>query len=71
MTIQIIALLVPDINSDRSILGMKFPVPRGKPADTLLNRGRRPEADVTHQVVDIGLGLGHLADCIGASSIFA
>ena len=35
--------------------------PGYEPADALLDWSRRPEADVAHQVVDVGPGLGHVA----------
>ena len=40
---------------------MKFPIPRGKPVDAFLDRGSRPEANVSHQVIDIGSGFWHVS----------
>ena len=39
---------------------MKFPIPRRKVADAFLDGGSRPEADIAHQVVDIGSCLTHV-----------
>src|SRR5262245_64078372 len=51
-------------------MAMIRPVPLDEACDPLANRRRRPETDVAHQIVDVGVSCRHIAGLHGQQLAF-